>query len=155
MDSQKFNKLIPFIYQHEGYKSDDANDLGGLTIWGIARRFYPVEVDQMNQLDQEASKEIAGGIYYRNYWQPLECDNYPDKVALALFDSAVNCGVQPVKTWLAEIVKEYGANPPIITAHAIIFKRQQLYLNICSRNPSQKVFIAGWIQRTLDIWTFQ
>jgi lysozyme family protein len=152
---EKFNKLIPFIYAHEGYKSNDAADLGGLTIWGIARRFYPAEVDKMNLMDKEAAKAVAAEIYYRNYWKPLECDNYYDKVALALFDSAVNCGTQKVQSWITEIAKRFGTNPVVLTAHDIIFIRQQFYLDICARNPTQKVFLAGWMQRTLDIWNYR
>jgi len=151
----KFHKLIPFIFQHEGYKSNDAADIGGLTIWGIARRFYPAEVDKMNLMDADQAKEVAAGIYYRNYWLPLVCDNYYDKVALALFDSAVNCGTPTVQGWINELVKSFGTNPPVITAHDILFKRQQAYINICARNPSQMVFLRGWMQRTLDVWNYR
>ena len=151
----KFNRLIEFIFGHEGYKSDDTNDSGRLTIWGIASKFWPAEVAAMKTMTPEDAKEVAKGIYYRNYWLPAGCDNYPDKVALAIFDSAVNCGVPAVQGWLIEISDAFGTNPPIITAHDVIFKRQQYYINIVNRRGTQSIFLPGWIQRTIDIWTYK
>ena len=152
---ENFNKCLPFIFEHEGYKSNDAADTGGLTIWGIAGKFYPNEVAEMAKMTPEAAKEVAAGIYYRNYWKPLDCDNYYPKISLALFDSAVNCGAQKVQQWVKTLTTPKGNIQMILTAHDILFMRQQYYLDIVSYNKTQAVFLRGWLQRTLDVWTYQ
>ena len=152
------NKFFDFVFRHEGYKSDNANDRGRLTIWGIASRWWPKEVAEMQNMTPEAAKEYAKGFYYRNFWAPLNCDKYPPRVQLALFDSAVNCGVPVVQTWVKELTTPKGNIEMILTAHGIIFKRQQYYQNICDKDASQRANLAdpgGWLQRTLDLWAFE
>jgi len=155
----KFLKLIEFILKHEGYgNNSESGDLGGKTIWGISYTYHPLEVKSMSTMTPDEAKECAKGIYYREYWCPMNCSIYSDKVALCLLDSAVNCGVDIVKGWLQKIVASFNGNPSIVTAHELIFYRQQHYCDIIRRNPSQiKFFVGedckdGWIQRSLDTW---
>jgi lysozyme family protein len=78
-----FNRLIG----HEGEYSNDPNDPGGETKWGISKRAYP-HLDIKN-LTREAAKDI----YYRDFWLAIDAEDLPDGVAFQLFDFAINSGI--------------------------------------------------------------
>jgi lysozyme family protein len=86
---QAFERLIG----HEGGLSEDPNDPGGVTKYGISQRVYPnVDIKALT-LDE------AKAIYKRDYWKPMQPDALPDGVRFDLFDMAVNSGLrQAVKT---------------------------------------------------------
>ena len=151
----KFNACMPFVFEQEGFKSNSANDAGGLTIWGLCQKYEPEAIAVMKDMTPEQAQEYAKPIYYRNYWTPINAENYPIGIALALFDSAVNCGVNITKEWISEIV---GSNPnmPIpLTIHDLLFKRQRRYLSIVINNETQKEFLQDWINRTVDLWEYR
>ena len=71
----------------EGKYSDDPNDPGGETKYGISKRYHP-DLDIKNlTLDQ------ARDVYEREYWRPTSCDSLPMPLAAFVFDMAVNQGV--------------------------------------------------------------
>lgn len=67
--------------------SDDPEDPGGLTRWGISQRAYPEE-DIRNMTEARAKD-----LFRRDYWEPIQGDRLPDAVAIALADCAFNQGV--------------------------------------------------------------
>lgn len=68
------------------------------TKWGISAASYP-------QLDiQGLAWRDALEIYRRDYWQRAGCDNMPPRVAVAVFDMAVNHGVSNAVKMLQEVV---------------------------------------------------
>ena len=70
-----FAKSLNFVLKWEGEYSNDPSDPGGETKYGISKRAYP-------ELDiKSLTKEDAARIYYRDYWQPLDCDSRPDDLA--------------------------------------------------------------------------
>jgi len=148
MDKEKFNKCLPFIFQHEGYRSEDANDPGGLTIWGIASAFYPKEVAEMDKMKPEESQKIAAEIYYKNYWLALKCDNYMEKRALIIFDTGVNMGATIVRHWLEELGNGFDFE-------VLLLRRIKRYADICNMNSTRKVFLHGWINRCMDLWLYK
>jgi lysozyme family protein len=78
---QAFDRLI----SHEGGYSNDPDDPGKETKFGISKRSYP-DVDIAN-LTLEAAKVI----YQRDFWDPLG-DVHP-AVKFQVFDFAVNSGI--------------------------------------------------------------
>lgn len=66
--------------------SDDPDDPGGLTRWGISQRAYPYE-DIRNMTEVRARE-----IFRRDYWEGCHCDRLPDALAIALADAAFNQG---------------------------------------------------------------
>lgn len=73
---------------HEGGYSNDPNDPGGETKWGISKRAYP-HLDIRN-----LTREDAKAIYYRDFWQEINAKDLPDGVVFQLFDFAINSGIQ-------------------------------------------------------------
>lgn len=81
---QAFNVVIGI---EKGYVNDP-HDPGGETKYGISKRQYP-HLDIKN-----LTLEQAKAIYRTDYWARVRGDELAFPVALALFDYAVNSGVE-------------------------------------------------------------
>jgi lysozyme family protein len=86
--SASFGFAIAFTLEEESYQ-DTAVDLGdgaGLTKYGITARSHPtVDIAALTLPE-------AVAIYSREYWAPLNLDLLSRRVAVAVFDGAVNHG---------------------------------------------------------------
>jgi len=83
-----WDSVFDRLMGHEGNYSNDPNDPGGETKWGISKRAYP-HLDIQNLTRDEAKR-----IYYWDFWIAIDAKDLPDGVAFQLFDFAVNSGIQ-------------------------------------------------------------
>lgn len=98
--STAFNNAINWLLNDnvEGAYSDDPNDPGNWTggekgkgelkgtKYGVSAATYP-------QLDiKSLTRDQAAQIYWRDFWVTIKGDQLPPRVALVVFDSAVNQG---------------------------------------------------------------
>ena len=81
-----FDKSVSLVIGWEGPPTDDPDDAGGPTVFGIAKKSHP-GIPWSPTLDQ------AKQIYRSGYWVPLHGDDLPNPLALTLFDFAVTQGV--------------------------------------------------------------
>ena len=81
-----FDDAFTRLLGNEGGYTNNPNDPGGETNWGISKRSYP-DVDIKN-LTQEGAK----AIYLRDFWNPIG-DAHP-AIKFQVFDFAVNSGIQ-------------------------------------------------------------
>ena len=85
-----FNHALDVILGAEGGYSDDADDPGGKTRYGITEsvaRIYGYYGDM-----KEFPLETAKMIYQAEYWYKAKCELYPPPLDLLMFDCAVNQG---------------------------------------------------------------
>ena len=75
------------IYVESGY-SNDPEDMGGETNFGISKRQYPGE--DIKKMTAERAKIL----YRRDYWDKVKGDELPSPLDLFMFDAAVNQGVE-------------------------------------------------------------
>lgn len=165
-----FAKIIVCVFVLEGYISDHKADIGGFTKYGIAQKAHP-EVDVRNLTLEDAKR-----IYYKKYWLPNRCDQLPFKIALFVMDMAVNSGNSAAGKALqrcVNLVQADAAKPlvvdgiigertlmeaksvnPDILAAAFLMYRISFYFNLVHRNPSQKVFLKGWMNRLAKLNLF-
>jgi lysozyme family protein len=152
-----FNKAVKFVLANEGEFSDDPNDTGGVTKYGISQRSYP-DWDIPNLTEEDA---IA--IYKQDFWPPYK--DFDDKLATKLFDLAVNMGhkraVQILQRALqclgAKIVDDGILGP--VTKSAVNLANEDLlltaikseaagvYRNLTTTNKTQQKFLKGWLRR--------
>ena len=136
-----FDIALDFTLRWEGFVSDDPNDEGGMTIFGISKRSHPKAVMGMHQLILEGKKEeafqIAKKIYYENYWVGSGCDDYGWPKSIILFDMAVNMG----KTKAKELM-ESGDWRDILL----------LRLYAYSEFDQAKLYFRGWANRVLSLY---
>lgn len=164
-----FEKIIPWVLQHEGGYVNHPNDPGGETKYGITKRTYP-ELDIKNlTLDQ------AKQIYYEDWWKRQQYDKIEDpRVAAKVFDTAINTGPSPAHVMLQRSLHACGKR--YVTIDGVLgpqtfgatnstrsdwlllaFQAEQAayYRLLVSLNSSFKDFLRGWKNRAyslLDDW---
>lgn len=157
----KFEPAVTKTLEREGVFSDDPNDNGGATKYGISQKSYPdLDIASLTVADAKA-------IYRRDYWQALRLDEVESQaVADELFDTAVNCGthvagefVQEALSLFGKVIEIDGIVGPvtIATVNRYRYPRSLLkalnglqfeyYHDIIQRHPRQKKWFRGWLKR--------
>lgn len=97
----KFDDAFEIVVKEEGGDkvTDDPNDPGGLTKWGVSLRAHP-ELGRAGIL--ALTKAKAKKIYKKNYWDAIKATGFPLKDRLFIFDMAINLGV----TGAAKIIQK-------------------------------------------------
>lgn len=161
--SERFQKLMEFVLTWEvgkdrsgkikadGGYTNDPDDPGGETRWGISKSANP-SVDIANlTLDQ------ALGIYKTKYWDvyktdkfnPIDLDNDVDEAtAAAILDTGVNCGVNRCRKWFVEAQK---TKDPVKT---LLGLRDKHYFDLVTMKPEMNKYYKGWINRMVDLKKF-
>lgn len=134
---ENFLKSIIFILQWEGYKSDDPEDKGGRTIFGISERIYPVEVKEMWDMPKEDARVRAIDIYLKDYWIPLGCDIIEPPMDIISFDCAVNQGIGTARRFIIESSDPFD----------YLIKRIARYKDI-----GDPKYLKGWLNRIIALY---
>jgi len=149
----RFEKFIPIIFRNEGILSDNVNDKGGLTKYGISQKAYPKE-DIRN-----LTKERAEFLYKRDYYDPCKIDLIDNELlALHVFDMAVNAGnsrsIKLLQRLLVVSADGVIGKDTINTANAgnwangFISVRNNYYKQIATGRNT--VFLKGWLNRVIN-----
>jgi lysozyme family protein len=104
-----FERAFAVVVGHEGVFSADPRDAGNWTAagcsgecrgtkYGISALAYPYLNIAALTIDQ------ARDLYRRDFWDRLGADALPPRLALVLFDTAVNSGVPTAVRWLQTCV---------------------------------------------------
>ena len=130
----EFDKALKFVLKWEGGYSNDPNDPGGETKYGISKRSYPHE-DIKNMTLERAKK-----IYYENYWLKVGCDKLPFPLNIVVFDTAVNMGRSRAGKFLdaSNDWRDY------------LLLRLYTY----SKFKLAKLYFRGWSNRVLDLYMY-
>ena len=159
----RFEKIFNYLLKVEGGYSDNKNDKGGKTKYGIieeeARNFgYKGNM-------QDLTIDFAKNIYLKKYYLGNKLDKVVnDKVALSVCDFIVNSGAWGAKKAQAAL-NELGFD---LRVDGILGEKSLAALNevdeakflekyhdlqrrfyrvIVANKPSQKVFLKGWLNR--------
>lgn len=163
MTNQGFITAVELILKHEGGFVNHPADKGGPTNWGITQKVYeafkgrPVTLNEMMNM----SRNDAISIYKKQYWDKIGGDSLKYySVALTLFDQAVNRGTGAVIKQAQAVLgltQDGGMGPKTIAAlnalpdtdfiPKFIMLAEQSYKNIVAKNPTQVVFLNGWMKR--------
>lgn len=124
----------------EGGYSNDPNDPGGETNWGISKRSYP-SVD-IKALTRDGAKEI----YRRDFWNRINADKLADGVAFQLFDFAVNSGIETAIRYLqrALSVADDGHWGPISQAAADRLGESDTIMRVSAGRLDYMTRLSGW-----------
>lgn len=148
-----FDLAVELIIAAEGLHSDDPDDAGGDTWFGISRRAFP-ELEPW-----PPSREVALALYRKHYWDACRCDELPEALRLAVFDAAVNQGAGATirRLQLAAGVKADGvigrqtlfavtSNPANVRVD-FLARRAMAY----AEHPQFKKFGLGWLRRLFKV----
>ena len=125
----------PRMKAAENVYSNDPDDAGGETVWGIARTRNPhwegwALVDELREqhpdhdefvraLEESAEVDQAACEFYRTeYWQKMGCHEMPPALALEVFDCGMNCGMSTAVGFLQRSLNVFN-------------KRTELYPDVC------------------------
>lgn len=150
-----YERALDFVFQMEGGYSNDPKDPGGETNFGISKRRYPQEdIAHM-------TRDRAAQLYRKDFWEYCHCDEIPDKLAIVLFDAAVNQGetgaVKMLQIALGMPVDGI-MGPETITAtfkagetivRRLLAQRMARYTRTILGKPSQEIWLENWARRLM------
>ena len=167
-----FSTALSKLLEVEGGYANDPVDKGGETIYGISRKNWPQwegwkYVDRKNY---NTAYRYVEDFYKRNFWNPVGGDDILDQaLAEKVFDIAVNAGIgtatKIVQRCLnilngASLKVDGACGPatrreiqkckyPKTLLKMITCLQGYHYISICERDPSQRRFIRGWIDKRI------
>lgn len=165
----EFSKYLPKLKRIEGGFVEHTLDKGGATMCGITlKTFRDYYGSDMTKLDliSITDRQIEH-IYRDGYWDRCKADQIKNQsIAELLVDFAVNSGVRTaVKKIQALLRIECDGVMGPKTLQAINAKDSRILFNelkdvriafyklLVQKNPSQKVFLSGWMYR-LEYFTY-
>ncbi len=176
-----FTRGMDFVLRWEGGFIDHKDDPGGRTNKGVTQNTYNKWRAKKGLLAEDVlniTVQEVHAIYLEDYWKAVVQNWYPDNLAIALFDSAVNMGPRRAVSMLQHAINEVRTGPNIavdgaagkntyaalrdcITAgaqeallQAYIKTRQGVYHRIVNNRPRSAVFLDGWMNRLNDLAIF-
>lgn len=156
---ETFDKAVEVVLAHEGGYVDHPSDPGGATNYGISSAANP-DVDVAN-----LTRAGAIEIYWSSYWVGNGYDLLPERLAIKVFDLAVNMGRNAAICCLQRALRAAGQTvgldgvigPETAGAAGMLCELAVIsalrseaageYRVILVRNPSSAPFASGWISR--------
>lgn len=157
-----FNQAFERVIGSEGCFTDDPKDRGNWTVgivgkgelkgtkYGISAMSYPHE--DIRNLTLDRAKEL----YYRDYWQKLNLDEFIPELSYQIFDAAVQHGNATAAKFLQQVV---GTIPDGILGKSTVSKaksmnqRKLVFFYIANRLRfytkigTFSVYGKGWVNR--------
>ena len=172
--TKSVDSMISDIIRREGGFVDHPADRGGPTRYGITHKTLARYLgrDVTTGDVRGLSRELAAEIYRRAYYLEPRIDALPSSVRPFLFDCAVNHGPRRAIRFLQQVLNAAGFGPlgvdglsgpktrrearkaedamgPWFLA-ALAEERRIFYRLIVERDPSQRVFFNGWMNRVAE-----
>lgn len=164
------DEALAYLLDEEGGWSDNPNDAGGKTMWGVTQVVYDRYRDLIKQTRQSVSKITkpeCRALYDVLYWRACGADRLPWPISYIVFDAAVNSGTSRAVRWLQAglgVPQDGQIGPASIAAAnqavdkrsgnvviAILGARAKFLAQLVQRAPTQAVFLGGWWSRTLRV----
>jgi lysozyme family protein len=162
------------VLEHEGGYVNNPLDTGGRTNFGITQATYEkflgrkLSSAEADSVMKNMPKGNAVAIYKTMYWDAIQGDKIKQyAIAAIIFDQAVNRGVSaavkqaqrilglaqdgkigPVTIATLNGVKDTDFIPKYLTESINAYK------TIVANNPSQSVFLNGWLKRVESLKSY-
>ena len=157
MSDETFERSLMAILAAEGEFSNDKDDPGGATRYGITEavaRSHGFEGDM-----RHLPIEFATRVYRSDYWIPVHGDELPWPLCLFVFDAAVNQGVEAATRMLQrslDTVQDGVIGPNTLRLakaatpwHANRFMAFRAIRYTSTRNADK--YLTGWLTRLVGI----
>jgi lysozyme family protein len=170
MSRAVFDRAMALVLEFEGDRSDDPDDPGGRTRFGITQATYNAYRALRGKPSQSVdlvTQEEIGDIYWTQYWLAGFCHVLPPAGAVAHFDACVNLGVQPAAKLLQAVVgakvdgligprtmQLVARHEPRQLASRVIAARCGYYVRLTIENPRLQKFLPGWLKRLGELELF-
>ncbi|HLT01266.1 MAG TPA: glycosyl hydrolase 108 family protein [Geminicoccaceae bacterium] len=172
--SRSVEQMIDDVIRREGGYVDHPRDRGGPTKFGITQSTLsrhlgrPASADDVRVL----TPDVAAEIYRRHYYEAPGLDLLPPRVQPFVFDAAVNHGPGRAIRFVQEVCNAAGFGPLAVDGvcgprtagaaaaaeramgdwflAALVEERRNFYLALVERDPGQRVFLNGWLNRLAE-----
>ncbi len=145
-DDKRFKRFLSIILKREGGYSDSKVDRGGKTLKGVTHTTYDSYRKSKGLSTQSVTKmtdDEMQEIYYEMFYKASGADKISDKkLALYVFDTAVNMGVGVAKEFLEACNGDRNKFEQL---------RKSRYRRIIERDKTQKANEKGWNNRMVAI----
>ena len=145
-DDKRFNKFLSIVLGREGGYSNKESDRGGETLKGVTHSTYDMYRKSKGLPTQSVTKmtdDEMQEIYYEMFYKASGADSIPDKkLALYVFDTAVNMGVKTAKNMLEASGGDKDKFENL---------RKNRYKSIIENDDRQKVNEDGWKNRMIAV----
>ena len=162
------SKLLPFILSWEGGYVNDPHDKGGATNKGVTIATWrkvgydkdgdgDIDVDDLKQLTEA---DVLNRVLKPHYWDRWQADRISSQpVANILVDWVWGSGANGIKIpqRLLGLKQDGIVGPvtlsainkadPLVLFNTIKVEREAFLWRIVDRDPTQKRFIKGWLNR--------
>lgn len=163
-----FAFALSYLFVDEGGYTNDPDDSGGPTKWGITLKDLEKYIGQSATAEdvKSMSQELASEIYEKLYWLPLALDKLTNEViATAVFDTCVLYGGVTGIIMAQKALNEFGQK---LDTDGVNGEKTQMSLNaarpeqfipafkdqilariehIIEEAPKDKKFRDGWTKR--------
>lgn len=172
--TERFLEAIDYVFEHEGGFNNVKGDKGGATNWGVSLRFLKsigVDINGDGHVDwldiKLMTKEQAEMIYWNEFWKPFY-DSIPKRLAIKIFDTAVNACHPRAHKLLQMSLNDISGVTPLLVVDGVIGKKsfdliptikeenilamycieqKKFYEGLAQADPEQSKFLAGWRNR--------
>lgn len=166
------DEMIDNVLRREGGYVDHPADKGGPTKYGITLKTLSNYIGRaaLKSEVESLTEDVAREIYLRNYYIAPRFNLLPDEIQPFIFDCAVNHGTRRAVKFIQSVCNQAGYQPKLDVdgamgpntlkgaewaqqemgeyfLRALIEERRNFYYTIVDANPSQKVFLKGWLNR--------
>ena len=170
-----YRKYVPFVLNWEGGVSDHAADRGGITYKGITYATYKLLCKIVLKKDPNREHFLSltdeeVGLFVKYFWDKSTNNNQiaSQKIAEAITSWFWGSGKLGLMWYQRMLNKEYNCKLVVdgvigrASIEAInsidaddlfqmsIKYRYNRFHQICKQNPSQKIFLKGWLNRLQD-----
>jgi lysozyme family protein len=169
-DNSSFEEAIDKVLKEEGGLSDDKDDKGGITKFGISQRFLQglegrkVKAQDIRNLTREDAVDIYKKFWWDKYeygkidYQPLADKILDISVNMGPFEAALllekACKIKrdafPSSKLSLQLINYINALSEEEKKHILLDLKLlsiNYYINIADRNRRQEKFLKGWIKR--------
>jgi len=160
-----FDRALNFVLKWEGGYVDHPQDPGGATNRGVTQSVYD-SYRERNNKSRQSVRQLTDNemhdIYKKEYWDKLQCDILPPKLAIALFDCGVNTGNKRAIKQLQGVLgiavdgrvgdqtRQAWQTADGTAIDKFMQVRREYYVNL-GKNYKFKVFLKGWLNRWVDL----
>lgn len=147
---QNYNDCLTRLLKDEGGYTNNPNDSGGPTNFGITLADYRKYINKSGTASDVKNMTVAEAkaIYKPKYWDALGCDSLESGVDYSVFDYGVNSGLGRPK----KVLQRFGSKKGNDLIDAINDERMIFLQGIGSGKNS--VFMAGWTARVKRVRSY-
>ena len=159
----RYSQCISLVLSHEGGYVNHPADPGGATMKGVTQKTYDGWRDKQGKPRQSvrliADDEIQA-IYRRDYWDAIKGDELPPGIDYAVFDFAVNSGINRASRYLQDVarVASDGKIGPATLAAVKAMDAREVINRLCDarmaflrRLDTFPTFGRGWTARVDEV----